>query len=1823
MICTFYFDEPNFETIKYNNSFYTIIKIKNCTNTGEVGNPSLPVYPAHILIPQGSKIKNIKVTTTESIQLSHDIKNNPVFPEQKYYPSINSSEKPSFRQNKKIYESSNFVLNKRYEEGKTGFSRGFEILQLSLFPIDIRPKNGETFFYPEIKVTVELDETKPEAKKVNRFLRLEKNDVEFIKSFVSNPEETDSYTNFGDGSSSIENWDDENYVCFEYTNGLCDPSDTYEYVIITNNALKNANTEEYNWTDLINHRQSYSGLNGKIVTVEDITACSDYWNITDVTFNDTQAHIREFCKDTYQDWGTEYILLGGDWDATDQIVPYRLFTDRHEDPDTYNDMSCDLYYSNLDGDWYYDTESIWGGGKNSGVNDLYYELNVGRITAYDAESVSNAVKKIINYDTNNSLNDDWISKAAFWGGDLGFTVKSEDYMEELRLGTDTYRTFTGFEEWNNDNPNNQIDTTERIYHENVGEDYDTLFSNSVENDNCSIINHLDHSNWASPFSLTNWHTRDNTKPFFGYTQGCLAGRFQEGDSACERMMCSKADSHAYALVANTGYGWGSDTITDGPAQYQHAYFWDYFFNEESDNQNNWQLGKAFSYSLDKIAAKSVSSGSTEFCYQWYSTHLFGDPAQLLRIKEANNPPELSSENPVDQQTSVSVNTDTLSVTIQEPEGDSFNWSIETSPNIGSDSGNNEHNETKTCSISSLSYSTTYTWYVNATDGNLTVNSSYQFTTEPSNSPVVISSPSPANNSVNIDVTTSTLSVTIEDPEGDSFNWTIETSPDIGSDSGTNENNETKSCSISNLGFSTSYTWYVNATDSGSTTSTINSFVFTTRDQYTADAPPSFTATANNRTAITLTWCDDTEADSTLVEWHTEADGEWNRGDHNTLYNGTLETTTQTNLQPSTTRHYKAWSYNNTDNTWSAGATDSETTDLNNLPAQSSETPTDNTDDVDIDRSTVSTSISDPEGDKLDWTIQGTYIQNTAGNNENNGTKTANLLTPLPFNTNIIWYVNTTDGYNWNNQTYNFTTRNQYNSDPPDSFTASAYNRTQIVLTWTDDTEADVTRVERNNVEDGSWNIGEHTLIYNGSTQTFTDTGLNPGATYYYKSWSYNETDNTWSSGATDSATTTLNNPPAQSNENPEDDTGMVDISQNSVSIYITDSEGDLFNWTTQGAYIQNTEGNNENNGTKTANLQTTPLPYNSNIIWYVNTTDGYNWNNQTYNFTTTNPPPNNPVVFSSPLPSNNSNSISRSRSQISIDIIDQELDSFNWNITTNPDIGSNNGTNEHNGTKTCSISSLSYSTTYTWTVSAIDSGSQSWTNATYTFTTETEPSSDSPSGNPPPPSNTPPLAVAGGPYTGTTGQPISFSGSESSDADGDTLTYSWNFGDDETGTGENTTHTYTQENTYTITLIVSDGTASDTNITTAIITNPESNNQPPVAATNGPYTALTYQNINLNASSSTDSDGTIVNYTWNMGNSNTKYGKTTTYAYTQEGNYTITLTVKDNQSLTNSTTTTATIKLDSDQDGYSDEDEIHYGTNATNPDETPDTNPINDNQTQEEDSDQDGIPDSIEQQIGTDPKNTTTYDKIQINEKEHYMIDTNNDGEYDYFYNSENKNVSRLKKQKNLYLIDEDGDGKWDYTYDPSNGEIKSYQENIENKETKKFSFLYLILVVISSTIIITSIVVFKFKKKQKTPKKTTAKTKMPTYFRQETDRSYHIQKQKYQRKQKTPKQPSKNKPEDQDRYYFESGAFKTKTGFFRKLLNDITSKESDETIDNPLEIDEHTTVKYSKIDPMKKYQKIDDITNIENKFDKHVKEIEHKVDNLIIENIRKKIDKM
>ena len=133
------------------------------------------------------------------------------------------------------------------------------------------------------------------------------------------------------------------------------------------------------------------------------------------------------------------------------------------------------------------------------------------------------------------------------------------------------------------------------------------------------------------------------------------------------------------------------------------------------------------------------------------------PKSFQIICSINEPPGFSDENPSDESVDVPITTSQLTVIIENPDGDTFDWTIETIPDIGISDGVGESNGTKICSVSGLSYSTTYTWYVNATDsGSKTTNEEvYTFTTEssPNNHPYVPTGPDPENGSIDVSINT--------------------------------------------------------------------------------------------------------------------------------------------------------------------------------------------------------------------------------------------------------------------------------------------------------------------------------------------------------------------------------------------------------------------------------------------------------------------------------------------------------------------------------------------------------------------------------------------------------------------------------------------------------------------------------------------------------------------------------------------------------------------------------------------------------------------------------------------------------------------------------------------------------------------------------------------------------------------------------------------------------------------------------------------------------------------------------------------------------------
>jgi PKD repeat protein len=156
------------------------------------------------------------------------------------------------------------------------------------------------------------------------------------------------------------------------------------------------------------------------------------------------------------------------------------------------------------------------------------------------------------------------------------------------------------------------------------------------------------------------------------------------------------------------------------------------------------------------------------------------------------------------------------------------------------------------------------------------------------------------------------------------------------------------------------------------------------------------------------------------------------------------------------------------------------------------------------------------------------------------------------------------------------------------------------------------------------------------------------------------------------------------------------------------------------------------------------------------------------------------------------------------------------------------------------------------------------------------------------------------------GETITFDASGSYDPDGTIVSYSWAFGDGNTGTGVSVQHAYSKDGTYTVSLTVTDddGTTDTVNATITVIV---TNKAPLASFTESAETISTGESIHFDASASHDPDGTIVAYAWNFGDGNTTAGAAVDHTYENNGVYTVTLTVTDNEGATGSATATKSV----------------------------------------------------------------------------------------------------------------------------------------------------------------------------------------------------------------------------------------------------------------------------------------------------------------------------
>ena len=365
---------------------------------------------------------------------------------------------------------------------------------------------------------------------------------------------------------------------------ICNEADSFQYVIITSNALKIAQTD-YSLTTLRDYRIA-KGLSSIIITTEEIY--SHY------SGRDNAEKIRNFIKDAHQIWHTKFVLLGGDTN----IIPARLMRARNVN------VAADMYYGCLDGDFNKNNNSIWG--EPADELDFEFDLFVGRASANDANEMSNFVYKTITYE-NSPANASYHTKMIQYAQEASGIGNTENWQNAYlnlnkELTVDYFRL-----------TDSQADITlnPRFGFKNLG-----LYVGASH----GTVPTIGNINRTEARALAN-----TDQFFFMLTIACLAGQFTD-DCVAEHLCTSTRTGGAFAGMFNS---------IEAYAPYVVAYV--YKVRDAHLSSGIKELGALRAEAAKTYSFASYLENTTEGDkrrYQAYEYNLFGDPAAEWKLYNA-------------------------------------------------------------------------------------------------------------------------------------------------------------------------------------------------------------------------------------------------------------------------------------------------------------------------------------------------------------------------------------------------------------------------------------------------------------------------------------------------------------------------------------------------------------------------------------------------------------------------------------------------------------------------------------------------------------------------------------------------------------------------------------------------------------------------------------------------------------------------------------------------------------------------------------------------------------------------------------------------------------------------------------------------------------------------------------------------------------------------------------------------------------------------------------------------------------------------------------
>jgi len=576
---------------------YDIVKLRGCELKRDVGEPALPMKSIYLVIPAEAKVRDIEILSAEKIEIEGEYNIFPAQPPAPVSTFTYQNETEFTVQRASVYSASDMYPGDIFRYTGEGSLRGHKIVSITLFPVQYVPAEKKLIFYKDVTLCINYNLTPDGATAI----ATEKSEFTSIaKKTVSNPDDVDRFAFTYPTKKKHFSPSQKGY-------GVS--SNDVKYVIITNDAMKDAFQPLADW-------KTKKGVPAEIVTVSSIEA-----NYTGI---DTQERIRNFINDTRMNRSTEWVLLGGDTD----VVPHRggygyvLLDPPEED----TDMPADLYYSDLDGNWNADGDSIYG--EVTDDIDLYPDVFVGRASVNMIAEAQTFVNKTLTYEKNPPMDYEldmlflteklW-SNPVTWGGDTKNIIDTGTIPPKYDPITKKYEKYG--------TASRQIAINEM----NAGP---------------HIVNHVGHGNFGG-FSVKEWVSSgdayslsNSPKNFILYTISCMSNGFDH-DSVSEHFM-NNPNGGTVAYIGNSRYGFFIPGYPGGgPSDKYDQEFFNSLFND-----NFYHVGETVADSKIAYIGQSQQDGNAMRWLQ-YAINLLGDPelpiwTETPRNFTINKPSEITA-----------------------------------------------------------------------------------------------------------------------------------------------------------------------------------------------------------------------------------------------------------------------------------------------------------------------------------------------------------------------------------------------------------------------------------------------------------------------------------------------------------------------------------------------------------------------------------------------------------------------------------------------------------------------------------------------------------------------------------------------------------------------------------------------------------------------------------------------------------------------------------------------------------------------------------------------------------------------------------------------------------------------------------------------------------------------------------------------------------------------------------------------------------------------------------------------------------------------------